>query len=93
MKDSNLIRFRWWYSGLTTEGNTARFEGTGYAKGDLEAIHNIEKMMRSKYPTMKWKQGREIEGVGNNRGVSFGPTVQMLRTKKQRIAEREGETP
>jgi hypothetical protein len=84
MKDLNLIRFRWWYSGLTTEGNTARFEGTGYAKSDHEACDNIEKMMRSKYPTIRWKHGCEVEGEGDNRGVKFGPTIQMLRTKAQR---------
>jgi len=80
----DLIRFRWWYSGVTPEGNTARFEGSGYAKDCDEAISNVEKMMRAKFPEIKWKQGREVEGQGDYRGVTFGPTVQMLRTKKQR---------
>lgn len=86
-----LIRFRWWYSGRTPEGNSARFEGTGYAKDSRDACDNVEKMMRAKWPEIKWKHGREVEGEGDNRGVKFGPTVQMLRTKKQRIAKLEAE--
>lgn len=86
---SDPIRFRWWYAGLTPEGNTARFQGTVYAKDSTDALREIETMMRAKHPKMKWKHGLEVEGVGDNKGVSFAPTVQMLRTKKQRQAQRE----
>jgi hypothetical protein len=32
--------------------------------------------MRAKWPTVRWMQGREIDGDG----VTFGPTVQKLKT-------------
>lgn len=46
-------------------------------------MSNIETMMRQKYPSIRWCQGREMEG----NGVSFGPTVQM--SAKYNRAKRE----
>ena len=86
-------RFKWWYKGITREGNTCRFEGDGWAEDFEHASENVERMMREKHPEIKWMQGKEIEGRGDNRGVKFGPTIQMLKTKRAagaRSGERNG---
>ena len=76
-------KFRWWFKGITPEKNICRFEGTGYAKSAAIAADNVEKMMRKNHPEITWMQGKQIEGVGANHGVTFGPTVQMLKGKKR----------
>lgn len=78
---SDRFRFRWWYKGRTTEGNTVKLEGRIEAADADEALAKVEAAMRSRYPTMRWMQGKEIEGGG----VRLGPTVQKLKTpvKKQ----------
>lgn len=68
-------KFRWNYKGRTPEGSTCKFSGSGFAGDADEAIKIIEKMMREKFPAMRWMHGREVEG-GN---VTYGPTVQMLK--------------
>lgn len=75
-------KFRWWYRGVTPNGTAIAFQGSGWAKDSSTALNNIEKMMRAKWPKIRWKQGRDTEGEGNHRGVRFGPTVQMLKTTK-----------
>lgn len=75
-------KFRWWYKGILPDGMRMFFQGDGWATDANEAGECIEKMMRSKYPTVRWKQGRDTEGVGDYRGVTFGPTVQMLKTTR-----------
>ena len=73
---SDWFCFRWWYKGRTTEGNTVKLEGRIEAADAGEACDKVEAAMRSRYPTMRWMQGRELEGDG----VRFGPTVQKLKT-------------
>lgn len=74
------FNFKWWYKGKDPLENTLSFNGKIIAKDADEALRNVEKMMRAKYPTVKWMQGKEIEGVGHNLRVTFGPTVQKLKT-------------
>lgn len=73
---SEWFCFRWWYKGRTAEGNTMKLEGRVEARDASEACDKVEKQMRAKWPTVRWMQGREIEGDG----VTFGPTVQKLKT-------------
>lgn len=73
---SGLFCFRWWYKGRTLEGNTLKLEGRVVAHDASEACDRVEKQMRAEYPTMRWMQGKELEGDG----VTFGPTVQKLKT-------------
>lgn len=68
--------FRWWYKGRTAEGNTMKLEGRVVARDASEACDKVERQMRAKWPTVRWMHGREIEGDG----VTFGPTVQKLKT-------------
>lgn len=82
--------FRWWYKGRTAEGNTMKLEGRVEARDASEACDKVEKQMRAEWPTVRWMQGREIEGDG----VTFGPTVQKLKTpiaarKQNAVAHRE----
>ena len=44
--------------------------------------------MRAENPTVRWMQGREIEG----NGVMFGPTVQRLKRKQNVRAHWRGAT-
>lgn len=77
-----IRKFRWWYRGVTPDNLSVAFQGSGWAKDSEEALNNIEKMMRRKHPSIRWKQGRQIEGDGDNSGWKFGPTVQMLKTTR-----------
>ena len=43
------------------------------------ACDKVEREMRAKYPTIRWMQGREIEGDG----WRFGPTVQKLKKQNE----------
>lgn len=72
---SDLFCFRWWYKGKTIEGNIMKLEGRVVAKDASDAIDKVEKQMRAKWPTVRWMQGKEIEGDG----WTFGPTVQKLK--------------
>lgn len=82
--------FRWWYRGLTAEGNIIKLEGHVQATNDTSACHTVEAIMRAEHPTVRWMQGREIEG----NGVMFGPTVQKLKRKQNTQAEpRPGKSP
>lgn len=76
LRASGLFCFRWWYKGRTLEGNTIKLEGRVVAHDASEACDRVEKQMRAEYPTMRWMQGKELEGDG----VTCGPTVQKLKT-------------
>lgn len=80
---TTLRKFRWWYRGVCPDGLKMSFQGSGWAVDCDAAISQIEKMMRVKYPTIKWQQFRDTEGEGDYRGVTFGPTVQMLKTTRE----------
>lgn len=93
---SGLFCFRWWYKGRTVEGNTMKLEGRVVAHDASEACDRVEKQMRAEHPTMRWMQGKEIEG----NGVTFGPTVQKMKTpveaaRKQndKLSHRAGNQP
>ncbi len=70
------FRFHWWYKGRTDEGIIVKFEGHIVATDASDACDKVEKSMRAKWPMIAWMHGKEIEG----NGVTFGPTVQKLKT-------------
>lgn len=72
-----VFRFRWWYKGITTEGNILKLAGHTYATDASAACDQVERLMRAEHPTVRWMQGKEIEGDG----WKFGPTVQKCRRK------------
>lgn len=82
---SEVRKFRWWYRGVDGHGTTLAFEGTGWAVDSDEALDNIEAMMRAKFPEIRWKHGRAIEGVGENHGLQFGPSVRMLKKRMEKV--------
>ena len=73
-----LFCFRWRYKGCTPEGNILKVEGRVTAADAGAACDIVERAMRAKHPTIRWMQGREIEGVGR----TFGPAVQKLKCNK-----------
>lgn len=77
-----LRKFRWRYRGICPDGMKMAFEGSGWAVDCDAALSQTEKMMRATYPQMKWRQGRETEGEGDYRYITFGPTIQMLKSTR-----------
>ena len=53
-----------------------KLEGRVVATDASAACDKVEKQMRAEWPTVRWMQGKEIEGDG----MTFGPTVQKLKT-------------
>jgi hypothetical protein len=78
LSSSDLFCFRWWYKGRTAEGSILKLEGYVTAADARAACDIVEREMRAKHPTVRWMQGREIEGDG----FTFGPTVQKLKRKQ-----------
>lgn len=76
-----VFTFKWWYKGKTTEGNIIKFEGRITAADNFEACDKVERLMRAEHPTIAWMQGKNIEGQGNWKGVTFGPTTQKMKGK------------
>ena len=58
-------------------------------KLDISCAHSsaMEKQMRAEHPTMRWMQGKEIEG----NGVTFGPTVQKMKTPVEAARKQNAE--
>ena len=75
---SDLFCFRWWYKGRSTLGVTISYQGDVMARNESEACAKVEAAMRGAHPTLRWMDGREIEG----HGIKFGPTVQKKRSKQ-----------
>lgn len=74
---TDIHKWRWWYSGKTPEGVTAHFSGSIEAPNERmgnTALEQVEQMMRTKHPEIRWMQGRNIEDKTG--GVRYGPTVQ-----------------
>ena len=78
-----LFCFRWWYKGRTVEGNTIKLEGRVAARDASSASAKVEKQMRSDHPTIKWMQGKNIEG----NGIAYGPTVQKTKLRVEAAKE------
>jgi hypothetical protein len=74
-----LFWFRWWYKGMTSEGNVISLQGNIQALDAGAACDQVETQMRAAHPDVAWMQGREVEGIGSYRGVRFGPTVQQMK--------------
>ena len=83
LSSNDWFCFRWWYKGRTAEGNIVKLEGRVDAANEAAACRTVEAIMRAEYPTVRWMQGREIEGDG----VMFGPTVQKLKRKQNKQSE------
>lgn len=66
-----------------------KLEGRVVAHDASEACDRVEKQMRAEHPTMRWMQGKEIEG----NGVTFGPTVQKLKTPVEARKQNAGTEP
>lgn len=84
MSEQPAVKFRWWYRGILPSGMRLSLSGTVLAPDTWAACDQVEQRMRAKYPTMKWMQGRRIEG----NGVSFGPTVQKAKMRKSKEVKR-----
>lgn len=81
------FQFRWWFKGKTADGNILKLQGHVTAPSAGEACDKVEAAMRKEHPTVRWMQGREIEG----NGVSFGPTVQLIRRPVKNKTVKTGE--
>lgn len=79
VRTGDWFSFKWWYKGRTKEGNTLKLTGRVNAKDASEAAAKVERAMRAEHPDVRWMQGRDMEGVGDWKGCTFGPTVQKMK--------------
>lgn len=71
---ADIHLWRWSFRGMTPDGNTVKFSGVIEAPNDRmgdTALREVDKMMRGKYPEIRWMHGREVE----TETMKFGPTV------------------
>lgn len=75
--EATPFKFRWEHRGKTPDGGRFIPRGTGYALDSDEAFKNIDSMLRSEYPEVKWMNGRDVEEPG----IKYGPTITFPNVK------------